>query len=93
MKRFEVSALNERDQLRRLLELGLDFSDGKGEALRCMPYFARAAEAAAKRSKGFDTKMPTLEEVSVSSFGERMQEEAQAVMRAKKGSPHPRPKD
>jgi hypothetical protein len=80
---FETSKLNPQEQVIRLRELGLDFSAENGQPLRCLPYFARAAEAAAKRMKSYNTKLPTQDEVSVSAFENKLAAEAEAFLKSK----------
>jgi hypothetical protein len=82
-EQFETATLGQADQVALLLRLGLDFSNGEGDPLRCLPHFARAAEAAAKQMKGFTTKMPTQEEASNAAFEDKLAAEAAAFQRSR----------
>ena len=84
--RFDTSELDAPGRVELLTKLGLDFTDDNGQPLRCLARFFRAAEAAAKRMNGFSTSLPTLEQISVSSFGDAMAADAQAFLAKKRRS-------
>ena len=68
-ERFDSPAMTDDEAMDLLQALGLDFSDDRGQPLRCTKYLMRLAEAAAK---GIAGKMPDRGEISVERFDDRM---------------------
>jgi hypothetical protein len=81
---FETLALAAEDQVAVLMKLGLDFTAADGRPLRCVVLFARAAEAAAKKLPGFDSRMPSPEEADAISFETNLAAEAAAFQKGKR---------
>jgi hypothetical protein len=83
-EQFEVSYLDIEEQVARFRELGLDFTAEDDRPLRCLPYFARAAEAAVKQMPDYKTKLPTQDEASVNAFEDKLAADAEAFLKSKR---------
>jgi hypothetical protein len=65
-----------------MVELGLDFSDDRGQPLRCTKELCRPAEAALKGIMG--ARMQDLAEVKLENWGDNLEREAQAFLAKKR---------
>ena len=79
--RFETTRLSHAEAMVVLKRLGLDFSDDRGEPLRCTPHLSRAAEAAAK---GIAGKMPDRAAANLASWEDQVRAEAERFARKKR---------
>lgn len=79
---FETSVMDNYDAATFLLEFGLDFTDGRGEPLRCTRFLKLQAEAAAK---GYLGHMPDRKTLSLERFASSLEAEA-AAFKAKKAA-------
>jgi hypothetical protein len=79
---FETSReLTDDETVDVLSEVGLDFTDGRGQPLRCTKLLARAAEAAAKGIKG---KMPERQVAQLARFEEMLTKDREAFLASKR---------
>lgn len=80
---FQASEMTDDEAMDLLRPLGLDFSDDRGEPLRCTKHLMLVAEAAAKRIAG---TMPDKSEISVEHFEDKMKREAELFFAKKRGA-------
>jgi hypothetical protein len=86
-RQFETGDdLTDDEAMEALLHLGLDFSDDRGQPLRCTKRMSRPAEMAAKGIKG---KMPERRDADLAKWSDAMQQDA-AKFLAKKRKPERR---
>jgi hypothetical protein len=73
--------LTDDETLEVLARFGLDFSDDRGQPLRCTKLLSRAAEFAAKGIKG---KLPDRGEVQLAKFEESLTQQRDAYLANKR---------
>lgn len=83
-RRFKTPPLSDGDKAPVLKRLGLDFTDGSGNPLRCTRGLARQAEAAAKGLMG---TMPRAEVADLADWEAKLGAEVRAHMARKRGRP------
>lgn len=80
-EQFETEGMPDDYVVEHLKELGIDFTDDKGQPLRCTTRFCRQAEAAAKGIMG---KMPDPATGSLERLKDNLEEEARRFMHNKR---------
>lgn len=73
--------LQDVEAMEELLKLGVDFSDHRGQPLKCTKALAMVAEAAARGIKG---QMPDAEEASVESWEDSLASQAEEFQRRRR---------
>jgi hypothetical protein len=82
-EQFETDELTDDETCALLAGLGLDFTDDRGNPLRCTQRLSRCAEAAAKAICG---NMPDREVVALEKWGDSFARDAKAFIAKKKGN-------
>lgn len=80
---YDTAEATDDEAVERLLALGLDFRDGKGQPLRCTKLFCRQAEAAAKGIMG---RMPDCAAAGLESWAKALERDAIKHMSRKRSA-------